>query len=103
MNTMPTVNRSEDLPESAQVAVYCERLEELDRMKTEEPFFTVIDIEIETERMRELTTQKASVARQLVNDDELHPEVLKVLSRYFDIFSEDCEESFLRLTGCTLS
>ena len=99
---MPTVNRNEDLHESTQVAVYCERLEEMDKAQPEEPFFTVIDIEIETERMRDLITKSAAIARQLINDDELHPDVLTVLSRYFDIFNEDCEESFFRLTGCEL-
>ena len=99
---MPVVNRSEDLNPSATVAVYCERLNELDMMIPEEPFFGVIEIEIETEQMRELILKNASIVRELINGDELHPEVLVVLSRYFDIFNEDCEGSFWRMTGCTL-
>lgn len=99
---MPVVNRNEDLNPSATVAVYCERLNELDMMIPEEPHFGVIEIEIETEQMRELILKNAAIVRELINGDELYPEVLTVLSRYFDIFNEDCEGSFWRMTGCTL-
>lgn len=103
LTTMPTVNRNDDLSDSAQIAVYCERLEELDGMKPEEPFFTVVDIEIEAELMRELITKNSEIVRALITEDTLHPGVVRVLSRYFGVFNEECEASFWRLTGCTLN
>ena len=87
---MPVVNRNEDLSPSSTVAVYCERLNELDMMIPEEPFFGVVEIEIETEQIRELILKNATIVRELIENDELHPEVLAVLSRYFDIFNEEC-------------
>ena len=100
---MPILNRNDDLSAEIQAAVYCERLEELDKMEPEDPFFTVVDIEIETERMRELITKSAEIVRELISEDTLCPAVLEVLSRYFDLFNEECQASFWRLTGCELT
>ena len=99
---MPIVKREDTISESMQVAVYCERLEELDRMEPEEPFFGVVDIEIETEKIRELVAKKSEVVRAMLTEDTFHPDVVRVLSRYFDVFNEECEASLWRLTGCTL-
>jgi len=98
---MPLVNRNEDLPKSAMIALYCEQLNELENSIPEYPGDAEAMPRLKAELLGILYENEAIVL-ELVNGDELYPEVLETLYRHTDGFEDAFQSSFWRMTGCSL-
>ena len=99
---MPVVNRNEDLSKSAQIALYCEQLNELENSVPEYPGEAETMSRMRTELLGIIYANE-SIVLELVNGDELYPEVLETLHRLTDGFEDAYQSSFWRMTGCSLA